>query len=194
MAKIAVTTVPSLVALPPGGVPILYNNGTVIVYIGDRSTVTAANGFPLKPGERAVGQRPGGEVWLVTGTSDPGDIRYLDATEVVPVSAHRGEQGEPGTPSTLADLTDTAFTTPPTQGEALVYDSLYWTPKALTLASVGVTQAAAEVVAAVTSAQSVATPSATTAQYNAVQADVVALRATVHSLVVKLTTAGILHA
>ena len=53
------------------------NHVSNILYIGDDSTVTAANGFPLEPGEFIEFDDFGGPVYAIASAAGT-DVRYLE--------------------------------------------------------------------------------------------------------------------
>jgi len=70
------------------GLLIKNNDSTNTVYIGDDSSVTTSNGYPIGPGETFVMKFDGaianffyrGSIWIVAGTTGV-DVRYLEFTE-----------------------------------------------------------------------------------------------------------------
>lgn len=56
---------------------LIYNNGSVTVYLGKDNTVTTANGFPLLPGASLEDDRTSG-AWFGITAAGTGDLRIME--------------------------------------------------------------------------------------------------------------------
>lgn len=56
---------------------LIYNNGTMTVYLGKDNTVTTSNGLPLAPGATLRDDRATGAWWAIVA-SGTGDLRIVE--------------------------------------------------------------------------------------------------------------------